>query len=162
MWNNAGPAAILGVVPFIQRLSRKQIQLTGKGKDFGLTTTWSGVRPVMNGKYLEPLAQSTYVSARPYLEYPPPKTWYKKLGGNITIGPAPSLGLNFTQSEQQPRNYDWWYEVRLVNAWFKNFCSEKKETGFLRIWDTYCIDLLYSPNELVHIINNFKRKLGII
>lgn len=159
VWSSGAASAILGVVPFVACFPREATKLTCWGKRLGLATAWTGTRPVMQDKGVRPLACSGYLSAHPYLPYPPPEPWYRRLAGHMQIGPAPSLQLDLAQAPVVGVAPEWWYRACLTNAWFKNFCRQKKKTGFYRLWDTNGVERVAAQDEFIRVIGRIRATL---
>jgi hypothetical protein len=136
-WHSSGaPANVLGISPiFPAQMSKARIRQTGR--DVGLQTEWTGIRPVLPQKGIEVLAESDGI-AFAYQVLPSKSTWvsraWDRLSG-IRVGAfSVNVGVDLGSPVQNQQS-SFLGKRKFANAWFKNFDRNNPNSGFLRVWD---------------------------
>ena len=132
-WQTGAPANILGVNP-ISPTHIPKTKITEVGEMFGLTSKWTGVRPVLIDKEIIVFAETECPIGSPYQAIP--SNWFSRLGKRLSSVGLGAASIHFdVKLETQDQTGDILLGKRVANAWFKNFDVANPLSGFFRIWD---------------------------
>ncbi len=160
IWKWGAPIILLGVMPFFGEMSARPCSVTQRGRQLGLRRTWTGLRPSSGGHVLT-ITEGEYLNARPYITGLKPLRWWERFAryvGLVEFRLPGGVAASF-QSPTQNDAAETWRDVKLANAWFKNYCQEKPYTGFLRLWDTNYLERVLDLEELLKVVQLFAGRL---
>jgi hypothetical protein len=160
------PTEILGLI-FVYSVPKTSVSFTLLGRNIGLRTKWSGMRPVVEDKGLLALARSESLLCRYYIEIEKKaglirRAWNKLR--TIQSFQAAQFGISFGQDRIQPsqaHSLPTHVHETHLNAWTKPFNSYYPRCGFYRIWD-YPIRNLTDQKieELFEVTHRISRRIS--
>lgn len=141
-WEVKGATETIGVITLFAT-PRKTNSITRQGKEYGLSVSWSGTRPIVRDQGIIPLALSDDLAAFNVVRFEPPKTRRQKLAEKFR---APKkIGIELSPTAFGFELESWEKKTELppvvevnrthVSGWLKTFNSAYPGAGFFRIWD---------------------------
>lgn len=156
--------AVLGVNPVIRTASCEMVNITKRGKDFGLCHNWSGVRPIeiSTGLRLKTNLTNVKLTFKGKIPFQSSPSFTSQKDKDITIlaksvymtgrpivlqekkpkipikvelSLTPKIDLNYPENTEEVKPEKNEFWGTYANAWFKNFNRNKPFSGFLRLWD---------------------------
>jgi uncharacterized RDD family membrane protein YckC len=164
---------VLSVIPIFLYAPRRPVEITERGREWGLGTVWSSLRPIVIDKKTMELTKYLAKTEGLMAGFP---IKYKKRGllnwlkrnvrriKSVSISVA-ELGIGAEADENKKENPEPECYEEYASAWFKNFNKKEPNSGFVRIWD-------FSPSVITktmkeelyhvakHIINIKKASTG--
>lgn len=164
IWESGAPLYILGLA-HVYANPKSAVQITNLGYEIGLWRKWSGIRPIVRDKFIQPLACSENLSVRSYVNLPPYRSLLRRFWDFLRriklVGPKgiefspPAIPEAEKKGERTPESQ--FHETHL-NAWVKNFNPRYPLSGFYRIWD-------YNPrnisDEMIEEVYKVTKKIGL-
>jgi hypothetical protein len=134
---NTAFATVLGILPVISS-PLGPVKITKKGKGIGLSTIWSGMRPILKDKSIKTLAESTSLFASEIIDARRMNI-FKQIFDRVQSvkigGTGAELALHHSKEKSGPFDNKITAFTKYSNAWFKNYNHNIPYSGFYRIWD---------------------------
>jgi hypothetical protein len=134
---------ILSVIPVSVHAPQRTVKITKKGREWGLKTVWSGMRPIVFdakiGKFVKPLAKIESLIGISEIRYDKRGilNWLKRFSSErvagVDIGKG-GIGIDLIEKKGENKARLRYFE-EYASAWFKNFNKKEPNSGFVRIWD---------------------------
>lgn len=169
-WKNGAPVFMLGVVPVFAHPVKTSVNITNFGRKLGLKRRWSGIRPVIQDKGIESLAESEVIFGQPYIANILSKDVaellrkpIKEIG--LEAGIPRILKFRFVEKEEiEARKMEiniQFIHTTFPNAWFKNYNEDYPNSGFYRIWDFRPRNITdQMMEEMYTVINSIRKRLA--
>ena len=167
---------VLSVIPIFLYAPRRPVEITKEGREWGLKTAWSSLRPIVIDKktmeLTEYLAETEGLIARLSIAYKKrgPGNWLKRnfrriksfsIGvGEVSIGTEVDDDKEkIPNKEKIPKIIPPEYYEEYASAWFKNFNKKEPNSGFVRIWDFSPRVITKTMKEELYQVATYELKL---